>query len=202
MATSAACADYQSRLSNRNAEAWAVTAERLPGWEWARLSNGQWLGNVFPGVVSAVRAWSPTQGLLLIGPTGCGKTSALVARMHDLRRRAHGAAIDRGESELVPVMWVTEHDLAVALRAHPLGRGECPLVRDAKSAAALVVDEVGPVGRSGPLFEVLNARYQRGLRTVVTSGLTLEQVTSTYGDAMVRRVLNGGRFVDLHEVAR
>ena len=199
-----ACADRRADEWKRGEarrlvdEAWAVTVGTIPDWPWARFSNAEWTEGRNAACLSAARAWQPTGGMLLMGPTAQGKSSALVARLHELRRLAAGAVIDRGEATLTPVVWVTEQDLVAAVRVHPLGRGECPALREAKSARALIIDEMGPAGAKALMFDVINARYHRGLCTTVTTGRTYDQFMLTYGDAMVRRILTGGVLVDLH----
>lgn len=201
-------ADQDKRVRQENVKraigyvtaAWKAS-EDLPSWPWARFNNVGWRSKCNKKLIATVRTWHPDNGgLLLLGPTGCGKTSALVARLHELHDDARADAEKRGRDARRPVRfaWCTESDLVAARRGHRLGDGEAPLVRRAMEAPVLIVDEVGPVRDVNVLFEVLDRRYARGLVTVATSGKTPAQLVASHGDACLRRMVEGGTVVDVH----
>ena len=94
-------------------------------------------------------------------------------------------------------VWVTEATLSEANKGHPLGRGEPPVIDDAKRLPLAIIDEVG-AGDAAVLMAVANARYERGLPTVVTTGMTQRQVFARYGAALWRRLTEGAEVVDVH----
>jgi hypothetical protein len=118
----------------------------------------------------------PSPCALLLGPTGCGKTSAaeylalcVPGRTQHLRAR----------------------DLANAERRHPIGQGISPELRGAKAAAQLVLDDVGCEGSDvAALQDVLDARYSTGRPVIVTTGLTMQELTNHIGSAYVRRIID------------
>jgi len=124
-------------------------------------------------------------GRLILGPTGVGKTVAGVA----VCRRTL-ASPSAGAS------WVRALDLPNARLQQSLGSGEAALVSSATSAGFLVIDDLGweskRAGADDVCVEVLATRYDRGLPTYVTSGLTRAAFIERYGDAIVRRIVEAG----------
>ena len=178
-------------------DGWLDDSGDLPRMHWARQDTPFWAG--LPAKLrDAVGSWHPRRkGLVILGGTGTGKTAAIVARLHRTRRVAQARP-----SVLPRFVWSTEARLSRARRVHPLGAGEAPLVRRAQRTPVLIVDELGPA----PDVELLHAtildeRYQRGRPTTVTSGLTLREMATRYGDAFVRRLLQHAELVDLHGVS-
>jgi DNA replication protein DnaC len=130
--------------------------------------------------------WQANRGVLLLGRTGTGKSLSAAQAL----RRVVCAVYGRHWA-----CWVRADELSriLASREHA---GE---IEQIKSALVLVVDEVGYERFPELLLEVLGARYDRGLPTVVTSGLRLEALSERYGAATVRRItdVGGGCVVDL-----
>ncbi len=114
-----------------------------------------------------------TLSAVLMGPTGCGKTTAAAV----LVLRAMPQALH----------WCYATDLAVADRYHKLGDGEPPSVTRARTAPALVLDDIGAES-STALWAILNHRYHEGLPTIATTGLTRDELTAAIGAAAVRRL--------------
>lgn len=143
-----------------------------------------------PGPMTKAIGDTATLGAVLLGPTGCGKTTA-----------AGLLALRCAPSEL---HWCYATDLAMADRYHKLGAGEPEAIQTARKAKALVLDDIG-VESSSALWTILNHRYHEGLPTIATSGLTRDELTSAIGAAAVRRLRDqhAGHevlIVDLHEV--
>lgn len=131
--------------------------------------------NEIPGVVT------------LLGPAGAGKTSLAAA----LSRRA----VLGGKASAVT--WTLADALARVPSSSRLGQGDPldPFVR----APLLVVDELGG---EAPNLEhvvrgVLVARHQGGARTIVTSGLTLDELRARYDAGVMRRLVEGAAVVQL-----
>lgn len=151
--------------------------------------------------------WSRRRGnLLLLGPTGIGKTRILVA----IGLRILDSAVERGDADLVAfaarIAWTTGLDLAEARSRHKLGGGEPPEILRAKRASLLLLDEIGFESRRldpDAVRDVIYARYHACLPTIVASGRTareLEDPRLGYGQAALRRLIEPGRgrLVDLH----
>lgn len=110
---------------------------------------------------------------LLLGPTGCGKTSAALWLRVSL-----------------PGEWAHARDLGACERHHKLGEGTAPAFDRACSSRVLYLDDLGTedVRDIGVLQHVLERRYASGLATCVTSGLTRPDLTNRYGAATMRRL--------------
>lgn len=174
-----------------------------------------------PKLNALAASYEPTSGgLLLLGPTGIGKTVALIAIVkRHIYAREHAYLskpatddehLDRGvwsagRSYTHPrEMWVRAFDLPNARLQHGLGEGEAELVDSAKNTRLLVLDDMGwesrRAGADDVVSEIIGSRYDAGRVTLVTSGQRLEAFTERYGDAVVRRIVecNGkaGRVID------
>lgn len=133
----------------------------------------QRLSERLPEAMANALAGKATLSAVLMGPTGCGKTTA--------------AALLVLRSAPPSLHWCYATDLAVADRYHRLGDGEPPAIQQAKTARALVLDDIGAES-SAALWTVLNHRYHEGLPTIATTGLTREELTHAIGAAAVRRL--------------
>lgn len=138
------------------------------------------------------RGWDWSHGnVLALGPTGIGKTTACAVLVRLLlaawvRDGGEGGARAAGAS------WWRADDLEQARREHPLGRGDAPELIDAAAAELLVLDDAGQDRDVQAVSQVLTARGDRGLPTIVTSGRTRAELTEHYGAAIVRRMVEAG----------
>lgn len=109
---------------------------------------------------------------LLMGPTGCGKTSAAHWLMARVRKSAR---------------FVTSAALTNAEREHRLGDGPPPLVDQCRTAPYLVLDDVGMEREVFAVQDMLNVRYESSLPVIVTTGLTRREFVDRFGAPYVRR---------------
>jgi len=144
-------------------------------------------------------AWHWGAGnLIFSGSTGAGKTSAAV---HLVRRLlAEGAALggeafDRARS----IWWQECRALSVVGREWKLGAGIPDDVHRCQRVGLLVLDDLGATDDKQTLERVLNARYERGLPTITTTGLSISamygdtgQLENALGDALARRLFECG----------
>jgi len=135
------------------------------------------------------REWSPAHGnVLLLGETGQGKSTAAAVVFRRLLREGWR---DGGDAWAFAqgMRWFRAEQLEREMRGHPLGRGECPAYRDAVNATLLVLDEIGWERDPKGVASILAERYDSPRLTIVTSGQDLKELSGTYGDAVVRRML-------------
>jgi hypothetical protein len=110
---------------------------------------------------------------LLLGPTGCGKTSA-----------AQWLRVG------LPGEWASARYMGACERHHRLGEGTPPAFDRACSASVLYLDDLGTEDARdiGVLQHVLERRYAGNLATCVTTGLTRDMLVERYGAATMRRL--------------
>ena len=140
-----------------------------------------------PALATAAEAWDGS-GLLLLGPTGAGKTTAVVHAAECLIRRS----IE--QKKLPPAIRYTKATtLNAARRQHALGQGEAPEITRAIGAQVLVIDDLGQEKAADDVwYTILDARYEADRATVVTSGFPLPALHERYGEHLVRRVVEAG----------
>jgi hypothetical protein len=143
-------------------------------------------------------------GRLICGPTGLGKSLSLALVLRRLMRSEatarYDAADDHTRDSMALVcrdyLWVRAQDLPIARLQARLGEGEAELVRRAKRAEVLVLDDLGwegqRAGAADVVIEVLADRYDHGRAVLATTGLQLAEVRERHGDAVVRRICEGG----------
>lgn len=139
----------------------------------------------------------PAASCLLLGPTACGKTTA--AALAFLTAVGRGVKLGGEAWKLAGTCrWHDASELARARRQHPLGDGDAPQVDQAYKASLLFLDDLGQERfDDGTLRDVMNARYERQLPTIATSGLREAELQSRYDAHFLRRILQGGQIIDL-----
>ncbi len=124
----------------------------------------------------------------LLGPAASGKSSLAVALA------SAWTAVNA-----LPSVFVAAADLGIARQQHGLGAGEAALVRQAMRAALIILDDLGvePEVGAPAIAHVLHHRYDGERPTIVTTGLTVEQLAKHYGAGVARRLLEtaGGAVV-------
>jgi hypothetical protein len=130
----------------------------------------------------------PATGLLLVGPTGTGKTTlaALIAR----DRLAAG----------VPVLWVDYTGLIKTIQA-TYGRADADpsaedIIHEAQSVPLLVVDDLGRPHRLGPetedrieiIWQIVAARNAARLPTIYTTNMSIDDLATQLGPRIASRI--------------
>lgn len=145
-----------------------------------------------PRLLVAAKEWRWRDGnLLLLGPTRCGKTTAAAYLFR--RLLAQGVRAAGTDWELAQNMaWFGAEELLAAHRTHPLGKGDAPEFATACRASVLFLDDAGWDRDPAVVSSVLNARYESGLFSIITTGKTSAELTAHYGAAVVRRMIECG----------
>lgn len=176
-------------LKREDAERAAREAEKVvgipDGFAWARRGAPDLASRVKTGaplsvVLDAVTGFSGTTVLLIGSESRVGKTSLACAALRELP----GGLFARAS-------W-----LAQAGGGHPLGQGSAPLIRSAKAARVLVIDEFGgpeyPLHWEHFVLDVLWTRHEQRHLTIVTTGLTEGAIESRCGQGTMGRLREKG----------
>jgi DNA replication protein DnaC len=173
----------------------SMALSAVPNWPWARFENAEFVRRASRRVLGAYKTYRPTQGNLIVSaPTGRGKTSGVVAWLFDAQKRA----IDAVDHRLMPrFLFLTGPMLANARRRAPIGH-EAPLVDLAARTGLLILDELGfeSAEPTEEIFVVIDARYRAAQPTIITTARSVSWVNRHYGDAIFRRLIETGTFVE------
>lgn len=150
--------------------------------ELARTSRGTLCERCCPAIRGRIGELTLDSGALVIGPSGCGKSTAATVALRDWILRQPPARIG---------YWYRVADLEAARRNHRLGAGEAPDVERAIEAHALVLDDLGWERDQQVVRDVLAERADKCRPTLVTSGLRAQELMTRYGDAILRRIVDG-----------
>jgi DNA replication protein DnaC len=161
---------------------------QFPAWEGARVDNPDFLASLDARLVRLARNWRPESGHVWIcGLTGSSKTMSLAA----LARRWGAQILESGTPDPMfsDAAWMKALWLAEATKWHRLGTGEPPALARARAASVLFLDDLGQeaAGMEHVLFGLIDERYEFGRPTIVTCGLTLQEVSVRYGQHLSRR---------------
>lgn len=195
-------ADIEAAERNDRQAAAIDALARLPDFVGPRVPKDR-LRAQTGRLADAAASWRPLQSLLLLGPTGAGKTSAMgwiFRKLVALGVRDGGDAWHRSHA----MRWLAAVDLERARREHPLGKGDAPEIVQAQHASILFLDDAGWDKDPKAVSEIFNVRYESQRITVCTSGLTLAGFEQHYGAAVARRMTEAGgkaRVISLHPKA-
>lgn len=127
-------------------------------------------------------------GALLMGPTGAGKSS--VAAWLLRRWEAHARQqVPSGNGRDPRVAWLDALDATDGERRYRLGSGDPEDLERSYRADWLVLDDVGKSCSPTLLQQILARRYASQRPTIVTTGLTPDELTAHIGAATVRRIV-------------
>lgn len=171
---------------------------------WAQFGAAD-LGNrvdLEAGKLACVRELALAgQNLLLIGPSGTGKTSLACAILREVVQEAasvaaRGGALTREHSRVLSrghrVLYAPAWRLASASAEHGLGT-QPPIVDDARRASLLVLDELGSeLGRASMhravVPELLHERHAEMRQTIICTFLSKDECVAAYGAGVARRL--------------
>lgn len=186
-------AHYAEHGHTTAAERWAKLKSIPPRYRGARFDNFERR----PGTEAALavcRKWAgsssrrTTDGLLLVGPFGSGKTHLAVASAY--------AAVERD------AVW--PHFVSAATLAHEVKKGEqldMAPVNTACTVAFLVLDDIGQTGRTEfdreLIYRIVSERYEEQRPIIATSNLTEKKLADTLGGALVSRLYECTRMAAL-----
>ncbi len=135
-------------------------------------------------VAAMVEGKRRMKGLFFTGPVGSGKTHLAAACANELIERC------------IDVLFLVVPDFLDEIRASygTLGEGsEAAMIRRAKTAAVLVLDDLGAHNFSqwtqDKLFSLVNYRINQQLPVIVTSNLTLNQLEEVVGQRTTSRLV-------------
>lgn len=169
-----------------------------PTWPWADFTNEAWRKRCNPKVLDAIENWDPSKGsLFIIAESGEGKSSGIRAWLSRLAAQATEAAKAGTEPYTPHWLYTTGWELAEAAKRRRLGDDEHPLEREAMYRKVLFLDELNAHVPPGGLGTIADLRYSRGLVTLTCSGLTKAELATTYGGATLRKLVEGGRLLDV-----
>lgn len=150
-----------------------------------------------------------TEGLVLLGSPGAGKTHLAVAILADraeryLRDYPQPVATDGDDLRLRPPFrsrFVKVPQLLEALRQRITTPGLDDPMAGLSTAPLLILDDLGREKESDwtadRLYLLVDDRYDRRLPTIVTSNFTLEELAGRGYHALVDRVVEDGAVVEL-----
>lgn len=155
------------------------------------------LARVTPPTAVQVAPRKPADAplVVLVGAPGAGKTTL-------------GVAILRAYASEIPGVsrFIRAKQLGRARIEHRAGDGEPAIVEDAIGAAALMLDDVGAETHERTLNAVPDIVDERHVRmakggaprpTIITTGLTREELVARYDAGFARRVLEGALVIRL-----
>jgi len=134
--------------------------------------------------------------LFIHGPAGTGKTHLAVALLREHLKEC--------ERYYLSARFVEVPELLMEMRdtfREKAGRSEMDLLEDYSGCDLLVLDDLGAEKPSEwvtqTLYLLVNRRYTREKRTIVTSNLSLKQLNERLGDRIVSRLAGMCRVVEL-----
>lgn len=129
--------------------------------------------------------------LLLIGPPGTGKTHIIWALSQRLHKRDRDWEEETGDRKDLPSSYIVNECAAICRNRYDWGAmGEL-----ADYAGVLCVDDLGFMQPSDwekkAVYFLANERYEKDLKTIWTTNLTMERLTEWYGGAIASRISGG-----------
>jgi hypothetical protein len=158
---------------------------------WERVPRGMHKFSTSPKFERAIAEWQPGTPMVLLGPTGAGKTSA-VARLVALLCRN---AADQGGDVFAlarSIFWVRADELTSAGGAER-DESASKLMLRSEMCRLLVLDDVASSSKT--LLRILQRRYDGRREVIVTAGArnAVELATTLGGHAPLRWILEGGK---------
>jgi DNA replication protein DnaC len=138
--------------------------------------------------------------VVLVGASGFGKTTLaclMLRQVIEVGVDGARAGFERARRAL----FVDAPGLCRAVRDHPLGAGDAPMLERALRASVLVLDDVGQELElrmpCNPVVEVIRERHAQERATWVTTFLSPAGMEKGYGSGTARRVLDGAAVISV-----
>jgi DNA replication protein DnaC len=146
----------------------------------------------FPAVITKAVESVMCRRVVIQGPAGTGKTSLGVAMLR--------AAFEAGQR----ATFVHAYKLGTVRIQQAAGKGEAEYVEDALRANVVLLDDLGTERQTqtNAVPDVIFERHADDHATWVTTGLSMEQIASKYGDGICRRIFEGAEIFDLGKARR
>lgn len=138
--------------------------------------------------------------IVLTGWTGRGKTLLAAALFHQILDAVVPGCPPSVLARARGLRWLSAIQIGVAYRESKLGDIP-PTMRTALGATTLVIDELGRESDVSAVWRVLSDRHENEKPTIVTTGLTYDQMIDRYEDAGVRRLAERSYSIDCNEVS-
>jgi len=158
-------------------------------YRWAEFGTALLLERCQGAAIRAVLALpSPLPvGVALVGPRDTGKSSlacAMLRRMHDWARpdRPH-ALVERARR----AYFVSAPELVAAGRPYSPNEEQQALIRRARSATILVLDNVEPGSINDEVGRVVLERHNREQPTIITTWMSQDEAGKYYGGGWAKR---------------
>ena len=143
-------------------------------------------------------------GLFLTGPRGTGKSHFAVAAMREILKRDGKQRREGTSSDYAHCTWVTAPDLLLEIRASfnrkDSGTEEDVVNRYSDWRHVLVLDDLGAEKTSewamSTLFTIINRRYENLAHTIITSNLSLKELSAQIGDRIASRIAGLCRVIE------
>ena len=169
----------------RRAESEAYHRRRLAYWTevWGGKASGyhKTVIEKLPHrmISERILAWTPRRGLLLVGPTGSGKSRTAYLLLK--------AMLDSRIYVDVRPCVALRHSISKAARSQfPADRAE--LMRKLTTASLLYLDDLGQMANTASsveaLYELVEERTKRGLPIIATTQYSGERFVKSFGDSM------------------
>lgn len=181
------------RHEEEQAERRAQTLRTVPRrYQWATgLDVPALTARVTPAsAIATARAATAAQSVVLVGPTGAGKTSLAVALLMGRITQRHGG------------FFVDSRELVRARTEHRLrDGGEAELVEHARGADLLLLDELGAergVGLAEDVVgELVHERHAHERPTIFCTPFLSSAIKAKYGDGIARRIYERATVIPL-----
>ena len=138
-----------------------------------------------------VREYPSGDNLLLTGPTGVGKTFLTTAIVGELIKDAH------------LVCYLPAVDLFEIMGDHTFNRksNNQTTYTDITDSRVLIIDDLGTEMSSGfvdsTLFSIVNGIINRGLSTVISTNLNINQIGENYSSRVASRIFENYKVIKL-----
>ena len=163
------------------------SAETIPNYEVSYRNLAKRALVAMKDFTAAYLSQQRPKGIILTGPTGCGKTHLVAA--------AANALLARDVDVLFLVVPEFLDQLRASYRRENEGESDGELVRRAYTAPVLILDDLGAHNFTewvqNQLFTIINYRLNHELPCLITTNLKLDEMNSCIGRRTASRLMEG-----------